>query len=61
MLSDFSTLTDFRDLESALERVLLLSISSEIDFSFRSGVREFRRFDDKSFVDIKGTSLLRLL
>ncbi|KAI9586725.1 hypothetical protein GQX74_002572 [Glossina fuscipes] len=69
MLSDFSTLTDLRDLESALDLVLLTSMSSEIVFNFRSaGVRE--RFfdeddddDDILFVDFvfgRPMSLLRL-
>lgn len=58
MLSDFSTLTDLRDLESTLDRVLLISISSEMGFNLRSGVRE-RRLDDDDFIG--GTiSLLRL-
>lgn len=56
MLSDFAALTAFRNLESALDRVLLMCRSFEIDFSFRSGVWEFRRF-----VDIGGTPLLRVL
>jgi len=60
MLSDFSTLTDLRDFESALDRELLTSVSSEIDFSLRvSGVRERSRRRDDLAETMTG-SLLRL-
>lgn len=55
MLSDFSTLTDLRE--------LFVSISSEMDLSFRdSGVRErLREDDDEEDLDSTGAiSLLRL-
>lgn len=63
MLSDFSTLTDLRDLESALEREFLASMSSEMDFSFLvSGVRDrSRRRDEEDSLEETATgSLLRL-
>uniref|UniRef100_A0A1B0G7R0 Uncharacterized protein n=1 Tax=Glossina morsitans morsitans TaxID=37546 RepID=A0A1B0G7R0_GLOMM len=67
MLSDFSTLTDLRNFESTLDLVLLISISSFLDFR-SAGVRE-RFFDEEEdeddilFVDFKfdrPISLLRL-
>jgi len=60
MLSDFSTLTDLRDFESALERELFTSMSSEMDFSLRvSGVRERSRRREDLEETMVG-SLLRL-
>lgn len=61
MLSDFSTLTDFRDLGSALDLELFTSMSSVMGLSLRSaGVRErfLELFDD---LEVGGPmSLLRL-
>lgn len=62
ILSDFSTLTDLRDFESALERELFASVSSEIDLSLRvSAERErSRRREDEDLDEARAGSLLRL-